>query len=63
MPSESGDQQRFMASAYARKKAGASRATDPQMSLSQLHDFTYKRPGAPERAKQHYGKGPVTEST
>jgi hypothetical protein len=63
MPSESGAQQRYMAAAYARKKAGQARATDPKMTTGQLHDFMYKRPGAPERAKKAYGKGPVSEAT
>jgi len=55
--------QRFMASAYRRKQAGNPRASDPKMSLAKLHDFTYKVRGAPERAPQRYGSGPVTTAT
>jgi hypothetical protein len=62
MPSVSGDQQRFMRAAFQRKQAGHPRSTDPKMSLKKLHDFTFKRPGAPERAQQ-FGGGPVTETT
>lgn len=63
MPSVSGDQQRFMASVYRRKQAGHARPNDPKMSLGKLRDFMHKRPGAPERAPQRYGSGPVTEAT
>jgi len=63
MPSTSGNMQRFMASAYRRKQAGNPRASDPKMSLAKLHDFTYKVRGAPERAPQRYGSGPVTTAT
>jgi hypothetical protein len=51
-----------MAAAYARKKAGTPRSTDPKMSTRSLHDFTRKVPGAPERA-QGYGKPPVSDQT
>lgn len=63
MPSTSGSQQRYMEMAFQRRKAGHPRATDPKMSLSKLHDFTYKVPGAPERKNQSFGTGPVREST
>lgn len=63
MPSVSGDQQRFMEMAYQRAKAGAPRSTDPKMPLRKLHDFTFKRKGAPERAPQRYGSSPVSEAT
>jgi hypothetical protein len=62
MPSVSGTQQRMMAAAYRRRLAGRPRSTDPKMSVSKLHDFTRKVPGAPERASG-YGKGPVSEGT
>lgn len=63
MPSVSGNQQRFMASAFRRRQTGHPRATDPKMSLGQLHDFMQKVPGAPERKNQRYGSSPVSEST
>jgi len=63
MPSVSGDQQRFMASALQRRARGAPRATDPKMSPAKLADFTRKVPGAPERAPKRYGSGPITEET
>ncbi len=63
MPSTSGDQQRFMASAFQRAQSGHPRSTDPKMSLQKLHDFSFKRKGAPERAPQRYGSSPVTEAT
>ena len=63
MPSVSGDQQRYMRMAFQRKLAGHPRSTDPKMSLSKLHDFTRKVPGAPERAPQRYGSGPVSDNT
>lgn len=61
MPSKSGAQQRYMAAAYSRKKSGHTRAGDPKMPLSSLHDFMHKSPGAPERAHpaKGYGRGPV----
>jgi len=62
MPSKSGNQQRFMRKAFQRRVAGRPRATDPKMTLSKLHDFTRKAPGAPERAPG-YGKLPVTDAT
>lgn len=64
MPSVSGDQQRFMASAFQRRQSGHPRSTDPKMSLQKLHDFTRKVPGAPERAPQsRYGGPPVSDQT
>jgi len=52
-----------MRAAFQRRAAGHPRATDPQMSLEKLHDFTRKVPGAPERKNPpaHYGSRPVTE--
>lgn len=63
MPSVSGNQQRFMASAFQRRAQGHPRANDPKMSMGQLRDFMHKVPGAPERKNQKYGSNPVSEST
>lgn len=52
-----------MAAAFQRRAAGHPRSTDPKMSLSKLHDFTHKVPGAPERKNPKYGSPPVTERT
>jgi len=62
MPSVSGDQQRFMRSAFERRRAGHPRSTDPKMSLKKLHEFTFKKAGAPERAPQ-FGSAPVSVNT
>jgi hypothetical protein len=69
MPSTSKAQQSFMGAALARKRAGHPRASDPQMSESQLRDFAAtKRSGLPGRAPQHhsrgsFGGGPVSGHT
>ena len=52
-----------MVKAFQRRAAGHPRSTDPKMPLRKLHDFTFKRKGAPERAPQRYGSSPVTEGT
>jgi len=62
MPSKSRSQQRLMGAAYARKKAGHPRASDPQMSVNQLRDFaSTSTRGLPGRVKpaKGYGKGPL----
>jgi len=54
MPSVSQAQQHLMGAAYARAKAGHPMASDPQMSLAQLHDFASTGPASSpmkERAK------------
>jgi len=63
VPSVSGDQQRLMASAYRRKLAGHPRSTDPKMSTQKLHEFTFKRKGAPERVTPQFGSSPVSVDT
>ena len=65
MPSVSKVQQSLMGAAYARKKAGHPRATDPKMSVSQLREFaatpTHNLPSrAPKR--EGYGSGPVSNA-
>lgn len=61
MPSTSKAQQHFMGAAYARKKAGHPRATDPKMSVGQLRDFAAtKTSHLPQRK---FGSRPVSEST
>lgn len=62
MLAKSASQQRLMGAAYARKKAGHPRASDPQMSVSQLRDFaSTSTHGLPDRVKRAngYGKGPL----
>lgn len=64
MPSTSRSQQHLMGAAYARKKAGHPRASDPQMSTQQLRDFaSTSTRGLPDRAPvkraRGYGKGPL----
>lgn len=65
MPSVSKQQQKFMGAAYARAKEGHPRATDPDMSVSQLRDFAATpRQGLPSRAPQRkFGGGPVQRGT
>jgi hypothetical protein len=52
MPSVSKQQQKFMGAAYARAKAGQSRATDPKMSIGKLREFAATpRSKLPSRAR------------
>lgn len=57
MPSVSGAQQRLFGAAYARKKAGHPRASDPKMPLSSLRDFaSTPRRGLPDRVGSGQGQ-------
>lgn len=53
-PAASKKQQRYMGAALGRKRAGKSRASDPEMSEKQLEDFAKKPKGKnlPEKAKK-----------
>lgn len=56
MPAKSRAQQKFMGAAYARKKAGHPRASDPHMPLSSLRDFAATKTSTlPARSRHSTG--------